>query len=283
VNLFISVTVSSPIRKFWDSSKMRSGQDVEGEEYMRPTALPAFDSAIRRLVSDQSVTLLTGVSAVLVAIVMLILFSTQSAPAVIGDASTASLKAVVPVGVQENIDLQQIMHIEGCWRVCYKQPFNDFTPSVESLQSRCAGDWVFMGALPLAENAGNTFKVGAFGEKRVVFETLSSLKSEKSTTVKGVSNNGVYWYGTREVSGKQTVPRSIGFSSSEYLELSAEDDTGFSTTCTDRLSFSFDTPDHKSKTTGAADCKSFKRTDTTGPKDYHKVIMSNTCDVRQLV
>jgi hypothetical protein len=257
---------------------MRAGSsDYEGDSYAAPTPLPKFDTTIRKIVSNQLVSLLTGVSGVLVAVVLVVLLSTAGAPDSVG--SSVSSKLAIPTGVQENIDLVDIMNIEGCWRVCHKSAFNDYTPSLDKLKSKCRGDWIFLGALPSALSDGDAFTIGAFGEKRVVFEQGITLAQEKSVTVKGMSNNGVYWYGTKENTDARTIPRSIGFSSAQRLELSAEDDTGFSTTCTDRLSFSFDNPNHEVKITGAADCKLFKTDESLG-NQYYKVIMSNTCPVK---
>ena len=252
--------------------------EVDEEDNRRVTPLPSFDRFIHNMVSDSVISLLTGAAAVLTVIVFFILVS-SSGQTTIKQASIQTSKLPVPSGVQQNIQLSTIMNTQGCWRVCYKQAFADFTPSVDRILSKCHGEWLFFGALPASVTEGDSFTVGAFGEKSVALSLNIALTAEKLVTAKGSNSNDVYWYGTKESSLTSTVSRSIGFSSSDHLEVSAEDDTGFSTTCTNRLSFAFDSAaTKKSKVTGAADCRLFKKDDSIG-NEYHKVIMTNTCPI----
>lgn len=248
----------------------------EDEEF---TPLPAADIYLNSIVSSSLVDGLQYACMIIILIVTVIIL-TPTSETVIAK-TTASTKAPVPSGVLEDISMRNIYQTQGCFRQCYRQTFNDFTPSIDILRSQCKGDWLFLGAQKSDAAQSGEFIVGAFGHRDVVFQDNIEIKPETVETKSGVLDNKVYWYGTRQAASflpAGYMTRSIGFAASDSLEVSAEDDTGFSTTCSQRLTFALDPHDRKKRVSGAADCKAFNIDDSVG-QEYYKIILTNTCPV----
>lgn len=219
----------------------------------------------------------------------------QDSSLLVPTASPTSPPGVViplPQGIIQDFPFADIYRTQGCWQVCYRAPFNEITPGVTQLSSACNGDMVFVGAhhragsstsdhhhADTSETSGRIV-VGAFGSKSTV---LAVIQQPNQESAKGISNNGVYWYGTGAFGG---VARSIGFSSESSLTYTTAYDwlySGLGPSCDTTLSFTVSTEGqinhYSDPITGAAGCRLYFKSYEALGAEYEKVIMYNTCPV----